>query len=248
MITLEAHVERLLAAVQSVLRDGDAESVHLLRTALARIDAWLALAELRSLRREVRWLRKRAATVRDLDVMLSLELPASVIRVLVPRRVVAQRRLMTVLRGARAKKIVRDLAGHPPLEVAQSTERIRKIARRARLPRDAAGRSDEALHALRRRLRKLRYSLEVLGHATEPVQNLVAALGHARDHTLAAERIGSEDDGAALRRHHRRAAKKWSRLVRRLWQPAATVIASIVREGVPVDARGRRSGGRTQNS
>src|ERR1043165_1021156 len=48
----------------------DAEAVHELRVACGRLIVWLDLGGWRILRDDLRWLRRSAATVRDLDVVL----------------------------------------------------------------------------------------------------------------------------------------------------------------------------------
>jgi CHAD domain-containing protein len=202
---------------------GDEEAIHQMRVAGRRLRVALPLLaqkpEGRRVHRALRVLRELTRTAgasRDLDV--GLELLAERLRAVAPLDS-EQRRLRSRLRGARAYSRTRMAEALMDLEIARLRRDLRAVlARGAEDPfairvrlrnlRDEQGETllkgfeslstrfdPEALHALRRRARKLRYAAElgdvVRGGASESKasalwKTLQERIGQLHDHSVLA--------------------------------------------------------------
>ena len=200
----------------------DPENLHQFRVAGRRLRAFLRVARrlvdatwAASLRAELGDLGRTTGPVRDLDVLLDQlqheiqsldpgELPAgqAVIAALGSERDRLQRPLLAALAEPAYLHLLERLA--LPLEVSAQPARtsLRKLATRElhRLVRDVqklgGSPDDEALHALRIRVKRVRYAVELGGQPTRPqtervieaAKTLQDLLGEHRD-TVVAERL-----------------------------------------------------------
>ncbi|GAB4328218.1 MAG: hypothetical protein Kow0074_24010 [Candidatus Zixiibacteriota bacterium] len=169
-----------------VAREGsDPEGVHQLRVATRRLDAWLVLAQMNILRDDLRWLRRRASAVRDLDVLLlEIKPPAPLSDWLQGLHDTARRELLVALEHPRYYGLITALEGLPPM--AGSSARlvlptvVRQVLRRGKAVENAH-QDLQKLHRLRRGARRLRYCLEWLGMNTKPLKAVQRVLGEAND-------------------------------------------------------------------
>lgn len=187
-----------LAVLRDALPDAgtDPESVHRLRVASRRLDVWLRLAGRARLRDDLRWLRRAAGPVRDLDVLVAREWPAREARRLRTLRANARRALREALGDARLVGTLQALSLLPPIDPDAAREALPALARAARsLHPDAADLA--GLHRLRRAVRRVRHALEWLGepHGLDPVQD---ALGELGDLALAVRLLGPDAVSADL--------------------------------------------------
>jgi CHAD domain-containing protein len=198
---------------------GDPEDLHQMRVAVRRMRAVLAAAGdavdrrwADQLRAELRWLGQVLGPVRERDAVEAL------LCGLVRKRRTARQRLLRTLRSARYAALVTALeeavaAGPPaaadqvvPLDLVRRP--YRKAVRQVRKV-DQDG-SDEALHALRIRGKRLRYAAELIEpEQGRPVRKLVKAvtalqdvLGEHQDAAVAEEAVrelatAEESDGDA---------------------------------------------------
>lgn len=216
-ISLEPWISQLRACIPAARAGDDPEKIHQLRTALARLEVGALLLGSTSVRQRLRRLRRRAAGVRDLDVVISLGPPARSARRLRKKRAHRLRRLQRVLDAARCAALIEALAALPPIDpasvrpvVARLAARARRDARRSRRsPRDLA-----ALHAARRSLRRLRYALDWLGRPSDELAHAQALMGAVCDRVLAQGAFGR---GGAWRARLARSRRRSERRVRRHW-------------------------------
>jgi CHAD domain-containing protein len=199
------------AAIREVQARGEPEQVHQLRIALARVAVFLRLAGEKRLTREVRWLRRWAAPVRDADVQLGLATSGAAAKRHQRRRLLVS--LQKALASARARRVLRALHAVEPLRPGKLERGLRRLARRA-LKTGAKVRraqSDPArLHAARRALRKARYAFEIAGLPTGALSRLQDTLGEVQD--LAISRAPASKSARA----RRKARGQWPEVERRL--------------------------------
>lgn len=162
----------------------DIEGVHGLRVACARLEVFLRLASWRVLRSDLRWLRRAASQVRDLDVLLAGDLPLELRAPLELERDRAGSALLEVLNHERAAALLEAL-DCAPLASPRDAKRVltslgRRVAQRGRELEQSAD-EVENFHALRRALRRLRYAREWLGLDCAPIRELQDVLGALND-------------------------------------------------------------------
>jgi CHAD domain-containing protein len=196
-----------LSAAADVIRKGlDPEGVHQLRVTSRRLRVGLELAGYHTLGDDLRTLTRDFGLYRDLDVLLAARrLPHGLRRWAARKQEVLRPPALARLDGARFRGIVRALRVLPPpmpeecLEAMPRWERrVAKAARRfekASLPTEADpdGISLATLaeapaliraHALRRRLRALRYAREWAGLETRLLAQAQKEFGVLSDATL----------------------------------------------------------------
>lgn len=215
------HLERHLP----IARDGaDPEGVHQVRVALARLDLWLRMGGWRTLRPDLRWLRRGAARVRDLDVQLERpDLPAAVRGALAAERERARARLVPLLDAPRTAGLRLALRALPPVP-RERAERWRRRTRRRALARCRRLFEDpediERYHDLRRAVRRLRYALEWLEEDAREVRRVQSVLGELNDEAVLVSllaRLASENGIGDLRREREaRLERLRSRAFRRI--------------------------------
>jgi CHAD domain-containing protein len=223
-----------LRANVAIAREGrDAEGVHQVRVASRRLDAWLRLGKRRVLRADLRWLRGVAGAARDLDVLLLRpNLPEPVRVFLARERLALQEPLRGALADERVDALITALELLPPAPAGTAAKVIpRVMARtlRAGSAIDAVDPDLDALHDLRRAIRRLRFSLEYVGRPTTMLVELQDALGELNDRVvfrswvarvedpLAEGLLRELDDDLVVRR----------RQVAALWHASAARVESI---------------------
>jgi CHAD domain-containing protein len=183
-----AWLERLEERTNGVLEVPDPDHVHELRVACARLIVWLDLGGWRTLRDDLRWLRRSAATVRDLDVVLHRFRGQAWAHDLAAQRGVAASDLLRVLSSPRVQGIHLALSLMPPVPEDTALEHLAHERRRTLR---AGKRLDEKendlaqVHRLRRAVRRLRYVLEWISEAPEDLASLQTELGTLNDLAVA---------------------------------------------------------------
>lgn len=139
---------------------GDVEGVHQVRVALRRLRVWLSFKGHASLQEELRWACGELAPLRDLDVFGEV----------LTSEALDELRPGAVETAAEALGSERWLALRQRLSKVRAPKRARarralpKLEQRLAQLRDALPSGDgEALHRLRRQLRRVRYAREWLG-------------------------------------------------------------------------------------
>ena len=208
------------------------DEVHELRVALGRLAVWVSLSGRRMLLDDLRWLRRSAAELRDLDVLLMNHGDESWTSGLVARRGIEERSLVQHLESERVRALHFALGTLPPLDLSVAREHlaalVRRVQRAARAVRHAPE-DDVVVHRWRRRVRKLRYALELLGEPSEHVRALQDELGLLHDRIVALAHLvrmpgASVETDLALRLeaeiavHRARASEVWRDVRDRLEQ------------------------------
>jgi CHAD domain-containing protein len=201
-------LEHLLDHVPIARLGNDVEGVHQVRVATRRLDAWLRLGGRRVLRDDLRWLRRVAGDVRDLDVLLGRHPDGALGTWLRARRDSAQRAFVRALESPRWHGLSTAFLLLPPLDpdvAARGLARIEKRVGRADANLGDDGDRDEASlerwHALRRALRRLRYALEWLDRDAEAIEELQDELGELGDLALARRVFAHHPDESVVRDH-----------------------------------------------
>jgi CHAD domain-containing protein len=155
---------------------GDAEGVHQVRVALRRLRVWLEFKGHESLAGELRWLCRALAELRDLDVfgeVLTEEVCAQL-------RPEAVEEAMEALQSERWAALRQALAEVRAPKRSRAKQKLKRFERTLEKLRTHLPEGDgEALHRLRRALRRVRYSREWLGLDTAELaveQDLLGAV------------------------------------------------------------------------
>ncbi len=169
-----------------VAREGsDPEGVHQVRVATRRLDAWLVLSQIDVLRDDLRWLRRRASAVRDIDVLLlELDPPKEFAEWLRGLHKDARRELLVTLDHPRLDGMITALEAFRPQPMSTARMVLPKVVRQVLRRGDAVESSHQdlqKLHRLRRGARRLRYCLEWLGESAKPLKSAQKVLGEAND-------------------------------------------------------------------
>ncbi len=199
-----------LEAAAAVARVGDdPEGVHALRVTCRRIRVGLQLSGLRVLEDDVRWLSDHVGPLRDLDVLLTeSRVPRELRAWATDKRAAIRHQALAPFEGPRYRGLVRALRCLPELEPRRAEEglgrygrRVTKAARRFEgedlslvTPESEAPSLRTCLqlpalrsaHALRRRLRNLRYAREWAGLDTRGLTRAQDEFGVLSDETLLA--------------------------------------------------------------
>jgi len=171
-----------------IAREGsDPEGVHQLRVAARRLRTWLELARMKVLEDDLTWLLREAGRVRDLEVLLSEGQPQAFARWLRKELEAARAVFVPMIDSPRMAGLLWALSSLPPIPVAQAQDRLPRFERRLRRRAATWAQEDtlEALHGVRRALRRLRYAREWLGHDADDLKRLQDALGQVGDLSLA---------------------------------------------------------------
>jgi CHAD domain-containing protein len=177
--------EEFLAGLDEVRGDAGvhAERVHRIRSAASRLCAWLELGGHRALRDDLRWVRRRAAPLRDADVALARNLPPRMAEWLLIERLHARDDFAKALLHPRMSALRRamPLLADPSREDA--AEALRDIERRVRRRGEAV--TDDApvetVHRLRRAVRRLRNAREWLDIDARDLRPVLDAFGELTD-------------------------------------------------------------------
>lgn len=202
-------VARLRAALPAALESSDPDAVHTLRSATRRIDTWLRLAGRERLRDDLRWLRRAAGPVRDLDVLIARDWPAREARRLRSLRAVARKALKEALEEPRVEAVTLALSVLPPVRADQAWGNLAILARDVRgLP--PAEDDLQSLHRLRRAVRRLRYGLDWLDVPADALAPVQDAFGEVNDLAVAVRYLGPDAvPAAALAERVRAALDAW---------------------------------------
>jgi len=177
--------DEFLASLDEVRRDRgvSAETVHRVRSTASRLCAWLELGGHRALRDDLRWLRRRAAPLRDADVALAGSLPPAMAEWLAVERLHRRDDFAGTHSHPRLGALQRALPLLPPLSrrgAATAMEAIeRRVRRRSVAVTDDAG--VETIHRLRRAVRRLRNARDWLGMPTDDLRPALDAFGELND-------------------------------------------------------------------
>jgi CHAD domain-containing protein len=218
-------IEHLARHVPIARAGVDSEGAHQIRVAAARLRIWLALGGWHVLSDDLRWLRRHAAHVRDLDVHLSRQPPPELAARLAAEHAQAQRELVAALDSDRTAGLLQALALLPAISPSQAAPGFVKLASTTlRRFRAAARDPDDVgrLHRARCALRRLRYALDWIAACPDEIVALQDELGEVGDRIAALRHIdaaGSTSTHAyrgqiedELRTHARRAQHMWSKL------------------------------------
>lgn len=180
------HLRRYLKVARAGV---DPEGVHQVRVATRRIDAWLILGGWHVFRDDLRWLRRRASAVRDIDALLARKgFPKSVKPPMMVLKRQAHAEFVSACDDPRLAALLVGLSSVPAIKTSEAKKRLHRMLDQAiRAGEDAEknGLDLESLHRLRRMLRRLRYGLEMLGASTTPLKRLQEMLGNINDLAVA---------------------------------------------------------------
>lgn len=176
------HLKRYLKVARAGI---DPAGIHQVRVATRRLDAWLVLGGWRVYRDDLRWLRRRASAVRDIDALLSrrgfprtLRSPLTVIK----RQAHAE--FVLACNDPRLAAITVGLTTLRPIDAAEAKKRLTRMlgdAVRVGESVEKNGHDLELVHGLRRALRRLRYGRELLGESAAQLKKLQELLGSIND-------------------------------------------------------------------
>jgi len=157
---------------------GDAEGVHQVRVALRRLRVWLGFKGHPKLEAHLRWACGQLALLRDLDVFgdVLLEGPRESLRS------DAMTRASEALTSTRWTDLREALEAVRLPKRSTAKKNLRRLERRLENLGDALrDRDGEALHRLRRTLRRVRYAREWLGLDTSQLAAKQESLGAVCD-------------------------------------------------------------------
>jgi CHAD domain-containing protein len=199
--------DRLEAAAAVAEEGDDPEGVHALRVTCRRIRVGLDLSDLRVLEDDVRWLSDHFGPLRDLDVLLARSgLPRGMRAWATGKRTAIRLEALTPLEDPRYRGLLRALRGLPELEPLRAEEGVGRYRRRVVKAARRFEAEDLSLvapqseapplrtfvhlpalrsaHALRRRIRNLRYAFEWAGRNTRALTKAQDEFGVLSDETL----------------------------------------------------------------
>jgi CHAD domain-containing protein len=218
--------DEFLANLDEVRRDAGvpAETVHRVRSTASRLCAWLELGGHRALRDDLRWVRRRAAPLRDADVALAGKLPAAMAEWLAVERLHRRDDFAGTLSHPRLGALRSAMPLLPPLSRGDAEPAMKSIERRVQRRSEAV--SDDApaetIHRLRRAVRRLRNARDWLGVGSGDLRPALDAFGGLND-TVALLHLAQECPAGAvpaeftrelrarLETQRRRAIDEWRR-------------------------------------
>ena len=218
-------LEKLQALASAGKAELDAEAIHDLRVAAGRLRVWLAMSGTRVLQDDLRWLRRAAGPLRDLDVVIERLGSRTWAKPLFERRDLLLDQFVATLSSARVKGLLAALRVLPPLPEKKAHKRIEEIKATVERIGARAGRDEddlEPIHRLRRWLRRLRYAVEWQGGECSRLEDLQEALGEVGDLATAHKRVvemgpidGAPADGEEieleLAKQRERSVQEWKR-------------------------------------
>ncbi len=160
-----------------------------MRVATRRLDTWLLLGGWRVYRDDLRWLRRKAAAVRDLDVLLlRKKLPRPLRATLTARKRELQAEFNVACDDPRLSALMVGIGVLPPIQAGEIRKPLWKLFEAVmdcgRTIENDSGDID-SFHRLRRALRRLRYGAELVGASTAPLRRLQEVLGNINDLAVA---------------------------------------------------------------
>lgn len=180
-------IDALRAQISKLAVRAEEDDVHRLRVACGRLGVWLRLAGIDVLRDDLRWLRRSAAPLRDLDVVGTMPEARRHSGRLYAERQRAERELALALESPRTAGLVRALPLLPAPDERRARRTLERLTKRARRAGEELAHADDpfaALHRLRRRVRALRYAREWLGEDTSALRAAQEELGAYNDRVV----------------------------------------------------------------
>lgn len=169
----------------SIARAGsDPEGVHQMRVAVRRLRVWLELGGYKTLEPDLAWLVRGANAVRDLEVLLGQSgLPRALHTWAEGKLKEARAQFVPMLDSGRLAGLLQALDNLPALPQKAALDRLERFKQRVERNEAAWQQHNtlEALHALRRALRRLRYAREWLELDTEAIKELQESFGQVGD-------------------------------------------------------------------
>jgi CHAD domain-containing protein len=193
----EPWISGLEIQFERVRDEGGATAVHAMRVAAGRMSVWIEIAGRHALHDDLRWLRRSAATLRDIDVMLGRERAPLWEAELRLHRALELAALRAVLATSRPRAIAAGLRCIPPPDERTARKGMRRLARRVLREGDRmmGGSHDaESMHRVRRRLRRLRYALEWLDTDAGKVKKIQDAFGDFNDRVVELAHVQSHPE------------------------------------------------------
>lgn len=174
------------AALGAARLEATPESIHALRSHAAKFEARLWLCGRRALRDDLRSLRRACSALRDLDACPPRGVAADELRA---RRAEHAKEFAKALANRDLDALCAGLAFVPDVELSAALARLAALERRFAREGRAAWREEdpEALHALRRRARRIRDAREWLGLDAARFARAHVALGRWHDLVAAGE-------------------------------------------------------------
>jgi hypothetical protein len=162
---------------------GDEESIHELRKTAARLRCFCETAGQGVVAADLRWFRRAASDLRDMDIVLDMEPPAALADWLRRERERKLTRFRRTLRRDRVDALRSELARLPDIRKRDARDAAEQTKARARERGAELGPGSEPheLHALRRALRRLRFQRQWIGRGTKRIEKLLDALGELND-------------------------------------------------------------------
>jgi CHAD domain-containing protein len=201
VIEAKPWLEQLETHIATLRERSEPEEVHQLRVSTRRLATWLRLGDLHVLRDDLRWLRRVAGAVRDIDVVLEIEGDPTWTRWLRSERRVKRQELTAALGSERTAGVLVALHSLPAVPRDQARERLSRLAGKALAAGEeleAAPDDPERFHLLRRKVRTVRYGLEWLDQKTGAFREFQEVSGLAADRALSLRLLSAYPDVEAL--------------------------------------------------
>ncbi|MEY2746500.1 MAG: hypothetical protein RL112_1542 [Planctomycetota bacterium] len=176
----------LAEALRAASAESSPESIHCLRAIAAKLEARLRLCGRRALRDDLRGLRRACAELRDLDACPPRGVAPEVVRA---RRAEQAAKLARELEERELDALCAGLAFVPEADMSMLLERLAAWQGKFVDEGRGAWRDEDAsaLHALRRRARRIRHAREWLGLDATSFARVHSALGRWHDLQVSGE-------------------------------------------------------------
>lgn len=225
IVVPEPWLAQLRDHVATLRDEADSDTVHDMRVAAGRLSVWIEIAGRRALHDDLRWLRRSAARLRDIDVMLESERPVEWDALLCEERDQELAHLRSALDTARPRALLEALRCLPSPDVRTMRAGTRRLVHRVILAGEKMAPDEldpHVLHRVRRKLRRLRYALEWLQEETQEVKKVQDAFGTFNDRVVELRHLDSHpavkvpdtelaDLRAAYEKERRHALDAWAK-------------------------------------
>ena len=213
-------IDDLKSSAQSIVEASSAEGTHLIRVTLRKIRAWVGLCknqlseeQIANIRAQVRWISDLTGPARDADVQLAkniraeTKLPKSAKAKLKKQQSDSYSNIICELQTDRFSEfttllatIAAEIALNDTLTPEDISARVVRLTKKSLKLGDAldAGSSDEEFHTVRKRLKKLRYTLgfqmqispdKKLAKTEKSLKQIQEYLGDFQDQTVLAKEL-----------------------------------------------------------
>lgn len=181
---VDERVEELRRWLEVARDELSSEAVHEVRVTGRRLRAFLTLGEHHVLVDDLRWLVGSLGRLRDLDVALELPVAAGPFQAwLVAERSAEAENAARLLERPRVEALVVALGQVPRVPKRRAHGALARLDAKLNEAEAAARREPtiDALHELRKAVRRMRYALEWLGKDESALQRKQALVGEACD-------------------------------------------------------------------